>query len=144
MKILFDTSVLVAALLKSHPVHHRCINWLSRAHEREFEFLIPTHVLAELYAVLTSIPIQPRLSPGQTRQMIHHNILPVATVVALTVSDYTRVINRLADLGLSGGNVYDALIVRAAEKSKADYLLTLNRKNFLKVWPEGAERLIAV
>jgi predicted nucleic acid-binding protein len=48
----------------------------------------------------------------------------------------------MADLGLSGGIVYDALIARAAQKVKADRLLTLNPGDFRRVWPNG-ERIIA-
>ena len=31
MKILFDTSVLVAALVESHPMHTRAFPWLKKA-----------------------------------------------------------------------------------------------------------------
>ncbi len=50
-------------------------------------------------------------------------------------------IDRLAELGMSGGAVYDALIARAAEKSGAERLLTLNASDFERVWPEGKSLL---
>ncbi len=49
MKILFDTSVLVAALVQKHPKHERALPWLSKAIRNEFEFIVSSHTLAELY-----------------------------------------------------------------------------------------------
>lgn len=47
----------------------------------------------------------------------------------------------MANLGLSGGSVYDALIARSAQKSQVDRLLTLNVDDFKRVWPEGIEKI---
>jgi len=68
-------------------------------------------------------------------------VLSVARVVTLSTRDYEAVIDELADLGVAGGAVYDALIARAAAKGKADRLLTLNPKHFPRVWPGGAEHI---
>ena len=53
MRILFDTSVLVAAMVESHPMHSRALPWLQqvRAGEPEDSFFVAAHTLAELYAV---------------------------------------------------------------------------------------------
>ena len=37
MKILFDTSVLVAAIVEPHPMHGRALPWLQRAKAGEFD-----------------------------------------------------------------------------------------------------------
>jgi hypothetical protein len=42
-----------------------------------------------------------------------------------------------------GGNIYDALLARAAEKCGARRLLTLNPEDFRRAWPEG-EKIIEV
>ena len=49
----------------------------------------------------------------------------------------------MADLGLSGGTVYDALIAKAAQKSKVERLLTFNPDDFTRVWPD-AEAILFV
>ena len=46
-------------------------------------------------------------------------------------------------LGLTGGMIYDALVVTAAEKAGAEKLVTFNPDHFRRVWPEG-EALITV
>jgi predicted nucleic acid-binding protein len=53
------------------------------------------------------------------------------------------VIEDLAKRELSGGVTYDALIAHCAQKSGADRLLTLNRNDFERIWPEGRDRIEA-
>ena len=143
MKTLFDTSVIIAALVESHPMHDRAFPWLRQAKANEFEFVVAGHTLAELYAVLSTLPIKPRISPLVAQKLIHENIEVSAKIVSLTSVEYSTTIKRLSELGLVGGIVYDALIAKVAEKSKAERLLTLNIKHFKRVWPEG-DSIIAV
>jgi predicted nucleic acid-binding protein len=137
MKTIFDTSVIIAALVESHPMHDRAFPWLRQAKANEFEFVVAGHTLAELYAVLSTLPIKPRISPLVAQKLIHENIEVSAKIVSLTSVEYSTTIKRLSELGLVGGIVYDALIAKVAEKSKAERLLTLNIKHFKRVWPEG-------
>jgi predicted nucleic acid-binding protein len=142
VKVLFDTSVLVAAMVEDHPGHDRCLPWLQRAKGGGLEFLVAAHSLAELFAVLSSWPSRPRLSPSIAARLVRENVSGSARVVALSASDYETVVRDMAERSLSGGVVYDALIARAARKAGANRLLTLNPRHFLRVWPE-AERIIA-
>ena len=143
MKILLDTSVLVAALVGPHPQHSRALPWLKKAKEEEFEMVVSSHTIAELYAVLSTLPVSPRISPGLALRLIQESVLPSATVLALSSSDYLSTIKRMSELGLSGGTVYDALIVKAAQKSEADRILTFNVNDFKRIWPEGTSRIAA-
>ncbi|VAX34835.1 hypothetical protein MNBD_UNCLBAC01-1474 [hydrothermal vent metagenome] len=70
MKILFDTSVFVAAIVSSHPKHTQAFLWLRRAKEGDFELYVAEHSLAELYAVLTTLPIKPRIFPSVAQKLI--------------------------------------------------------------------------
>jgi len=63
IKVLFDTSVLVASILVNHEQHSACISWLIRVKRGEIQGYIGTHTLAELYAILSAFPAKPRLSP---------------------------------------------------------------------------------
>jgi predicted nucleic acid-binding protein len=137
MKTIFDTSVIIAALVESHPMHDRAFPWLRQAKANEFEFVVAGHTLAELYAVLSTLPIKPRISPLVAQKLIHENIEVSAKIVSLTSVEYSTTIKRLSEMGLVGGIVYDALIAKVAEKSKVECLLTLNIKHFKRVWPEG-------
>ena len=142
MKVLLDTSVLVAALVKPHPEHLRSLPWLTKSKSKSNELVIASHTIAELYAVLSTLPVSPRISPGLAWRLIHESIEPNVSIVSLTSSDYSAIVKHLSDLGLSGGTVYDALIVKAAQKSGAGRIVTLNTNDFKRVWPEGANRIV--
>ncbi len=143
MKILFDTSVLVAALVQPHPLHNRALSWLKKAKAEEFELIVSSHTIAELYAVLSTLPVSPRITPGLAWRLIHESVEPVASVISLSSSDYFATIKRMSDLGISGGAVYDALIVKTARKSEVDRVLTFNVNDFKRIWPEGEKRIAA-
>jgi predicted nucleic acid-binding protein len=139
MKTVFDTSVIVSGIVESHPMHPKCLPWLQRAKAGQVECIVVSHTLAETYAVLTTLPVKPRISPLVARRLIDNNLQGGARIVALTVADYWNTIQRMAEMGLSGGTVYDALIATVARRLSVDRLLTLNADDFRRVWPEGKQ-----
>lgn len=143
MKILFDTSVIIAALVENHPMHNRAFLWLKRARANEFELMLASHTLAELYAVLSTLPIKPRITPLIARKLIHENIEPNSKIISLTPGEYKAVIKQISELGLAGGVIYDALIAKVAQKCKVERLLTLNIGHFSRAWP-GGEKIITL
>lgn len=143
MTILADTSVWIAALVQPHPHHSRAFPWLTAARRGEHRLLVAMHSLAEIYAVLTTLPVHPRIRPDMARRLIRESVLSIAAPVELDAQDYLATLDALADQGISGGATYDALIVRGAIKSRADRLLTFNIKEFARIWPDGVDRIIA-
>lgn len=143
MKVFFDTSVLVAALVQPHPMHSRAINWLKQVKSRQFDMVISSHTLAELYAVLTTLPVSPRITPEMAWRLISENIEGIATTVSLSTSDYIATIKHLRDSGLSGGIVYDALAFKAAIKSNAAKLVTFNVYDFKRIWPDEKIQIVS-
>ena len=88
VKILFDTSVLVAAILVKHPHHFPCCSWLEKVKISQIEGFIVTHTLAELFSVISSFPSQPRFSP---QRLIQEN-LKEFQIISLTEYDYYEAI----------------------------------------------------
>lgn len=41
MKVLFDTSVLVAAMIESHPAHERALPWPQKSKHKDFRRVYP-------------------------------------------------------------------------------------------------------
>lgn len=123
-------------MVEVHPNHDPAFDWLRKAKAGEIEGFICSHTVAESYAVLTKLPLSPRISPNMAQRLIRDNLLSCIRVITLTLKDYNSVIENLVGLGVSGGVIYDALIVQSAKKAKADLLLTLNIKDFKRVWPE--------
>jgi predicted nucleic acid-binding protein len=142
-KTLFDTSVVIAALVESHPMHERAFPWLKQAKEKQFELIVASHTLAELYAVLSTLPLKPRISPSVAWRLIKENIETIGKVISLTPAEYSSTINSLSEMGLIGGTIYDALIAKVAQKAKVERLLTINTDHFRRVWPEGENKITA-
>lgn len=128
-KTLFDTSVLVSAFVVSHPKHQSCIPWLHQVKAKQVQGIIATHTLAETYSVLTRLPVSPRISPRLARQLSDEN-LKEFEVVSLEAEDYYKVIEKMVNLNLTGGAIYDALIAQVAIKAKVSQLLTLKSRSF--------------
>ena len=133
MKVLLDTSVLVAALVEAHPRHDQAFPWLSRLRQEGILGSISAHSIAETYAVLSALPVSPRITPSAAWALIEHSVLPFVGTVALTGTETGEVARRLSRQGLSGGIVYDALIAEAAVKAGVEVLLTLNPRDFRRV-----------
>jgi len=143
MKTLFDTSVIVAALIESHPLHGRAFPWLKQAKTQKFELIVASHTLAELYAVLSTLPLKPRISASVAWRLIKENIESIGKVTSLSPAEYSSTIKKLSERGLSGGIIYDALIAKVAQKAKVARLLTLNVDHFKRVWPDSENIIIA-
>ena len=138
MNVLFDTSVMIAALLPQHPSHSPCFIHLQAAKLAQVKAYLSTHSLAELYSVLTRMPSQPRISPQIAKRLIENNIQYLETV-ALDQADYQAAIAQMTALNLPGGGIFDALIAQAALKVSAERLLTLNPKHFTRLGTELAQ-----
>lgn len=78
-------------------------------------------------------------APWTRRRFIRENVLDSAERVALSPEEYLATVARLSEAGMAGGAVYDALLARAAEKAEATRLLTLNARDFRRVWPPIAD-----
>jgi predicted nucleic acid-binding protein len=135
MKVLFDTNVAIAALVETHPNHSKAFPWLRKAKEKEIDSVIGAHSLAEIYSILTTLPIQPKLSPTQAEKLIQQNFVPHFEIVALTKEDYLSVLHILVANNVQGGATYDALIGHAAFKAQAEKLPTFNDKHFKRAYP---------
>lgn len=143
MKILLDTSVLVAAMVEAHPAHERGKAWFNRVTSGTDKGLVAAHSIAELYAILTTLPVNPPISSSDAEQLIQKNIAEKLEIVSLSSEDYLQVVDGLAEIGIVGGATYDALILRAAENAKVDLVVTLNEKDFRRVNPSLADKVVA-
>ncbi|HMO27205.1 MAG TPA: PIN domain-containing protein [Tepidisphaeraceae bacterium] len=134
MRILFDTSAIVPALITTLPRHSVLRSWLDRPLSKEFEFVVAAHVLAETYSVLTRLPLSPRISPSVALRLIKLNIIDHAEVIALPADGYHDAITRAASAGVHGG----------AQSAKVDHLITCNPTHFHRVWPDAGQVILAI
>jgi predicted nucleic acid-binding protein len=143
MRLLFDTSVLVAGFIASHPNHQAALPWLQRAKSKKHSIVMSAHGLAECYAVLTRLPLSPKISPETAQYLLRENIEDIAEIVALSSLDYRAVLKQMIELGLSGGIIYDAITVKAAQKAKVDKILTFNTRDFIRLLPKASDFVVS-
>jgi predicted nucleic acid-binding protein len=138
MKILIETNVLVAGVLEVHSAHTRVLPYLKRFQSGTENAFLCSHGLAEAYAILTSLPLSPKVSSAEAKRVLEATSSWL-DVVTLGKSDYSAAIALVANLGFTSSSIYDALHAQAALKAKADVLLTLNKKHFLRLGQEVAK-----
>ncbi|MFZ1641602.1 MAG: PIN domain-containing protein [Candidatus Contendobacter sp.] len=135
--VLFDTSVLVPYCIAAHA--HRVRAWAAVAESTRsgMDCCISLHSLAETFAVLSALPINPRISTDQAMFLIEMEILQRFSTVPLSVDAYRQAMIDVARVGRSGGAMYDALILQAARNVGASRLYTFNDKHFRPLLREG-------
>ena len=129
MRLAFDTSVLVAALVEPHLFHARALPWIEAVLDGRASGECSTHALAETWAVLTRLPIDPAIAPPVATLAVAR-LAELLTVRELPHGAYRAAMSRCAERGLRSGAVFDALHLVCAEVSGADVLLTFNARDF--------------
>ncbi len=127
VKAFFDSSVLVAAFYGAHVHHEASLAAIATATKKTAS--CAAHTLAEVYSVMTRLPVRPRISPEQGLLFVE-SIRERFSVVALSEKEYFEVIVAAAERGIGGGKIYDALILRCAEKAKAETIFHLECGRF--------------
>jgi predicted nucleic acid-binding protein len=134
----FDTSVLVAAFLGDHP-HHKASAKVFAGAGKKHSFC-GTHTLAELYSALTSLPLKPMIAPEQALLFLG-DVRSRLSSIALDEEEYFAVIEKTAERRISGGRIYDSLLLQCARKAKADTIYTWNLKHFQQLAPDIASQI---
>jgi predicted nucleic acid-binding protein len=128
--VLFDTSVLVSYCVAAHPHRAKALAAVAESTQSGVECWMALHSLAETFAVLSAMPLKPRLSSEQTLMLIELEILPRFSIVSPSIDAYRSAMTDMVRVGRSGGAVYDALILQAARTIEASRLYTFNEKHF--------------
>lgn len=117
--IALDSSVVIAGFGPWHEHHAVARGTLAAAP------LLPAHAALESYSVLTRLPEPFRAEPGVVAEFLHRTF--TARPIVLGADEQAGLPQRLADLGISGGSVYDAVIGLTADAVGAE-LVTLDRR----------------
>lgn len=136
MSILLDSDVLVAGVLERHPHHARAKPWLQRAAAGEVDAVVAAHSLAQVYRVLTTYAIGPRIAPGDAADMIERDIVARCRVRAIDSRGHLKCIRALSRRGIAGGAVYDGLIAEVGRAARVDKIVTFNVADFRRVAPD--------
>jgi predicted nucleic acid-binding protein len=137
MKICFDTSVLVAAVVDQLPQHEKALECFSAGFDEGVEACCSAHALAECYATLTALPLPRRIQPIEAAELIKVNFSGSLKILNIPKSAYMDSIVRVSRLGLRSGVIYDALHLTCAEASHCATLYTYNLKDFRRLEPRN-------
>ena len=135
MQACFDTSTLVAALLQQHPHHAVAFARLQSVRSGTVQGHITTHCVAELFSVLSALPLKPRLPPADVERLIQQSILAHFTVVPLGMDHYRNALQLTVRANLASGAIYDALHLCGARTAGCEVLYTLNLRHFRSLAP---------
>ena len=134
--VFFDTSVLVTALVTELPNHERALDCLVNYSRKKWDACTTTHVLAETYACLTSLPVKKRISPMDAKSLIEESLVKNLEILPIVTQTYLSSIRRVSNKGMTSGIIYDALHLEMAESSGCTELLTYNLKDFRRLDPQ--------
>jgi predicted nucleic acid-binding protein len=138
LKEFFDTSVFIGAFWRGHPDHEASLKLVSAANKRKSA--CAAHTLAEVYATMTALPVKDAVSPDQALLFVQE-VRERCVIVTLTEDEYCDTIQRAAERGLASGRIYDALLLRAAAKIRAEVIYTWNLKHFRFIDPTIEDRV---
>jgi predicted nucleic acid-binding protein len=106
MTIGLDTSVAIPLLVRTHRAHQAVVDWW-----RGRKVALCGHAAAETFSVLTRLPGDLRALPADAARLLADRFEPS---VVLSIARQRRMHQLLADNGIAGGAVYDALVAVAA------------------------------
>lgn len=130
MNIFCDTNVFIAAFLEGHEHHSSARPIIDRVTRGTDRGWLAAHSLAEIYAVLTRLRATSHISSSIAWRLIEENIVGDFKLIALSPAEYRNAIKSFAMQGVEGGQTYDALILAAAIKSRADRIYTFDVQHF--------------
>lgn len=130
MRTLIDTSCMVSVLCSWHE-HHEFTRAEVERSGRGGTLLVAAPSLIETYAVLTRLPTPHRISAQDAWTLLDAN-WGEGDVIALTATEYWRVLRDCQTEGVTGGPAYDAVIAACARKARVDRILTWNEKHFIR------------
>jgi predicted nucleic acid-binding protein len=141
--VFFDTNILVAASERSHPHYAQAWPALQRVVAGKDKGFLSVHSIAEVYAALTRMPVQPRIHPLEAVRIITENILPHFDAVPIGKKDYVEALKVVGNGGWSGARIYDALLVGCAARCGAERIYTFNLADFRLLAPAGLQEIIS-
>ncbi len=103
--------------------------------------VVSAHALAELFSVLTRMPVNPPITPPQAARMIER-LRPFFLVVAEDEGVVVAATDRCSAVGAASGAVFDAIHVLTAEVAGVDALLTFNERHFRRLATASTPRLV--
>lgn len=138
MRMLLDTSVVLASLDENEPTHQVCSELMLGG-----ESVIYVHAISEVFSTLTGSTLARRVSADIAAQLLQVSVLPFVKSIVLTEREIINALGEAKSRGVRGGAVYDYLHLVAAKKSAVEAIATLNVRHFQALTLPGDPRIDA-
>jgi predicted nucleic acid-binding protein len=79
--------------------------------------------------------------PDAALQIVEHNATRFG-LITLTPEEHLAALRTFVGLGLTGAMIYDALILACARKVDAEHIYTLDQRDFRRIAPDLASRIL--
>jgi hypothetical protein len=140
----FDTSVLVAGVLDLGEVSEAPQTLFDAIHEgRVQKPQTAWHCCLEFFAVVTRMPPDLRLAPGDALQLVEQEILDRFEVHQLPTDRLPHLFRAAVSHGIAGGRIYDLHIAEVALSCHPGAVITENRRHFTSLQRQGLPVLTA-
>lgn len=125
MICFMDTSVLVAAVVRTEAFHAQCDKLLDQDGLGMFG-----HGLAESFSTLTGGRKGFQMPASLASRVLEEDYVPCIQFTALTPTEMLKAMREAESRGVRGGGIFDYLHLVAARKARAAKFYTLNVSNF--------------
>lgn len=105
--------------------------------EKGERLVLASHAVLECFSVLTRLPAPMSAAPQIVEQALSSYLSARTDLAGVTPESCRQVVRDMAERGLGGGRIYDAIIALSSYQAGATVLLTWNLKHFLSVAPAG-------
>jgi predicted nucleic acid-binding protein len=138
VKYFFDTSVLVSVALMGHPDHAPSLAAYLKANTRNA--CCAAHSLAEVYATVTRLPGDQRMSADDALLFLD-DVRSRLAIVALEAQGYHAALASAAAANIVGRTIYDMLLAQCALQARAEIIYTWDVADFSRLGPQIAKRV---
>lgn len=132
-----DATIIAAALVAWHERHESAATALESALARK-ALVIPSPVLLDAYATLTSLPAQHRLTHADAFHLLRSSF-STAKIPGPKPRDTWSVLRRWSVAPIGGNDTYDAQLIEIAKEAGARSLLTFRRRELEALAIAGIE-----
>ncbi len=144
MRVFLDTSVLVAACERSHPHHLQALPVMLRVVRGEDEGFVAVPSIAETFAALTQLPVQPRIHPSEAGQIVRDNIVRHFRLVPAGKVEHLQAIGTVQEGGWPGTRIHDALVLACAICCQAERIYTFKPRELRDLCLPGLRARISL
>jgi predicted nucleic acid-binding protein len=122
----------VGTFYGDHPRHAACLRLLEDAFKKTH--FCTAHAVAELYAVMTRLPVRPRITPEQGLLFVE-NVRDYFSVITLSAAEQFQAAAEAARRSPVGAKVYDLLTLKCAAKAGSGRVYALDAAGFARLAP---------